>query len=388
VKNMMRNKKALAIASAVVLVVALLASGVIASPPINANGPPPPVESKINYQGQLADSAGNALDGTYNMEFLFYDSASGGSQVGSTITRSDVQVADGLFSVKLDVDQSDFNGQALWLEVRVEGEELTPRQQILPTPYALSLKPGADINGTVSGAILHAENAASNGYGLRGDAIATSGPNYGVAGKSTSSAGYGGYFYNNASGGTALYARAAGTMDADLVLGGTSSGSDEGCIYSDPTYSGSDIWLISYDEVLIRLDNDDNEQGHFVIRNGADHEVFNVDEDGDAHVTGDLTAGDANTSLPIAYAFINPSGAVASGTSNVSSAWSATSHCYEITITGEDYSWIYYVTIVTPTGGGPRIATTGSVGGKLLVYIFDSAGNRIQNYFQFVTYKP
>jgi len=58
-----------------------------------------------------------------------------------------VPVANGLFNVELDVDPGDFNGQELWLVVFVDGEALLPRQQILPVPYALSLRPGAQIEG-------------------------------------------------------------------------------------------------------------------------------------------------------------------------------------------------------------------------------------------------
>jgi hypothetical protein len=144
-KKVMRNKKVIAMMVTGLVAILLTTSGVIASPPMGAGDPP--VESKINYQGQLTDDTGNPLDGTYDMQFLFYDSAVSGSQVGSTITENDVAVTNGLFNVKLDVNQADFDGQGLWLEMIVEGETLSPRQEILPVPYALSLKPGARIGG-------------------------------------------------------------------------------------------------------------------------------------------------------------------------------------------------------------------------------------------------
>jgi hypothetical protein len=56
-------------------------------------------------------------------------------------------VSNGLFTVDLDVPQSAFNGQALWLRIQVGGQWLSPRQELLPVPYALSLRPGAWING-------------------------------------------------------------------------------------------------------------------------------------------------------------------------------------------------------------------------------------------------
>jgi len=146
----MRNKKVIAMMVVGLVAIFLATSGVVASPPMF--GDASPVASTINYQGQLTDQdTGNPLSGEYDMQFLFYNALTGGSQVGSTITKNDVQVTNGLFSVKLDVNQADFNGQGLWLEVMVEGETLGPRQEILPVPYALSLKPGAVIGGAGAG---------------------------------------------------------------------------------------------------------------------------------------------------------------------------------------------------------------------------------------------
>jgi len=96
-----------------------------------------PVESKIGYQGQLTDSGGQLLTGTYDMKFRLYNADVGGSQLGSEIDKSAVDVNSGLFSVELPVDASHFDGQALWLEVQVGTEVLSPRQEILPVPYVL-----------------------------------------------------------------------------------------------------------------------------------------------------------------------------------------------------------------------------------------------------------
>ena len=58
------------------------------------------------------------------------------------------------------MDQANFTGQALWLSIDVNGQTLSPRQEILPAPYALSLRPGADIVGES----LNAADAALAGY--------------------------------------------------------------------------------------------------------------------------------------------------------------------------------------------------------------------------------
>jgi hypothetical protein len=163
-KKVMRNKMVIAMMVVGLVAVFLAAGGVIASPLTGVGDPP--VESKVNYQGQLTDSAGNPMNGAYDMEFRFYDSATDGSQVGSNITENDVAVTNGLFNVKLDVNQADFDGQGLWLEVIVEGEMLSPRQEILPVPYALSLKPGAWIDGEEDfGAALTVLNSYNAIYG-------------------------------------------------------------------------------------------------------------------------------------------------------------------------------------------------------------------------------
>jgi hypothetical protein len=105
------------------------------------------VASKISYQGRLTDAGGNPLTGTYNLVFQLWNDATAGSQVGSDIMKNNVSVSNGLFTVDLDVPQSAFNGQALWLRIQVGGQWLSPRQELLPVPYALSLRPGAWING-------------------------------------------------------------------------------------------------------------------------------------------------------------------------------------------------------------------------------------------------
>ena len=114
----------------------------------------------FTYQGQLQDGGTNA-NGTYTMIFALYDSASGGDQIGSAITNSPT-LANGLFTVSLDFGAGAFNGTARWLDITVtnggESQELTPRVQVLPSPYALF----AVTAGTVTnGAIMNSQLAAN-----------------------------------------------------------------------------------------------------------------------------------------------------------------------------------------------------------------------------------
>lgn len=134
------------------LTLLLAASSTLAGPPVEGGKGSGritlagTVASKISYQGRLTDAGGNPLNGSYNLVFQLWDDATAGSQVGSDIVKNNVSVSNGLFTVELDVPQDAFNGQALWLRVQVNGEWLSPRQELLPVPYALSLKPGAIIS--------------------------------------------------------------------------------------------------------------------------------------------------------------------------------------------------------------------------------------------------
>ncbi len=98
----------------------------------------------ISYQGQLQDGSG-PYDGTADMEFRLYDSLTGGSMVGASVSKSNVPVSDGLFQVELDF--GDVYDQPLWLEVEVGGHVLSPRQPITAAPmavHALNVPEGSD----------------------------------------------------------------------------------------------------------------------------------------------------------------------------------------------------------------------------------------------------
>ncbi len=97
----------------------------------------------FNYQGRLTDGAA-AANGTYEMQFSLYDSLSGGTQLGSSITNSSVTVTNGIFTVLLDFGTTAFPGADQWLEIAVRKPSdppgfttLTPRQQITSSPYSI-----------------------------------------------------------------------------------------------------------------------------------------------------------------------------------------------------------------------------------------------------------
>jgi hypothetical protein len=100
------------------------------------------VGSAITYQGELRAS-GTAANAAYDFQFRLFNSASGTTQVGPTVTLAGVSVINGLFSVPLDFGPAQFAGDAQWLEISVRPatggafETLVPRTAMTPTPYAL-----------------------------------------------------------------------------------------------------------------------------------------------------------------------------------------------------------------------------------------------------------
>jgi hypothetical protein len=195
------------------------AAGAITQQPLqNLTAVEAPVASGISYQGRLTDPGGTPLNGTYTMRFVVYNASVAGSALWDS-GNLNIAVENGLFNVKLGVSQADFNGQALWLSIIVDGQTLSPRQEILPTPYALSLRPGATIVGDAlnwneaalsgsapaTGTALRAE--ANGGMGLYGSST----NNYGVRGSSSNS--WGGYFSSN--GGYGIRVETSGTDHYD-----------------------------------------------------------------------------------------------------------------------------------------------------------------------------
>jgi hypothetical protein len=99
----------------------------------------------FTYQGRFTDG-GSAANGTYDMQFKLFDSASVGmgTQLGPTITNAVVTVSSGVFTVQLDYGAAAFPGANRFLEigVRPAGSSspytvLSPRQQLTSAVYAI-----------------------------------------------------------------------------------------------------------------------------------------------------------------------------------------------------------------------------------------------------------
>jgi hypothetical protein len=95
------------------------------------------IPKKINYQGRLTDSAGQPLVGPYSMMFAIYDAPSGGNELWSEGKAEETDSA-GVFATILGSDNPigiSFDGPC-WLEIKVDGEPLNPRREIISVPYA------------------------------------------------------------------------------------------------------------------------------------------------------------------------------------------------------------------------------------------------------------
>lgn len=93
-------------------------------------------DTTITYQGQLRQS-GIPFTGTVDLEFELFDQLSGGAPVAPVVTRDEWPVEDGLFQADLDFGVDAFTAQVRYLEIRVDGVALSPRQAVRPAPMAL-----------------------------------------------------------------------------------------------------------------------------------------------------------------------------------------------------------------------------------------------------------
>jgi hypothetical protein len=112
----------------------------------------------ISYQGQLQVS-GLAANTNYDFRFAVFSGLTNATPVSGWVTNFDVPVSNGLFTVAPNFGPDVFNGTANgsndWLDVSVRPAgtttftTLTPRQPILPVPYALFAVSASNLLGTV-----------------------------------------------------------------------------------------------------------------------------------------------------------------------------------------------------------------------------------------------
>jgi len=97
----------------------------------------------FTYQGVLNQS-GAPVNGSNDFTFTLYSALSGGSTVGTSNVVNDLLITNGVFTVLLDFGVGAFQGSDRWLEIAVRPgasagayTNLTPRQAVTPSPYAI-----------------------------------------------------------------------------------------------------------------------------------------------------------------------------------------------------------------------------------------------------------
>ena len=125
-------------------------------------GPQSIVGTGFTYQGQLKQS-GATFSGNCDFQFTLWDDPTAGAQVTGAVSKPNMAVNRGVFTVP-DISfgissnpfYQSFSGAARWLQIAVRCPAgsgsyttLAPRQALTATPYALSLRPGAQIVGDV-----------------------------------------------------------------------------------------------------------------------------------------------------------------------------------------------------------------------------------------------
>jgi hypothetical protein len=135
----------------------------------------PPMTDSFTYQGYLEDG-GAPANGYYDFDINIWDAETLGTQIASctTLALDNVYATGGVFTFHLQPDQPMdvvFSGAGRWLQVKVRPHATPtwttlPRQPITATPYAWSLRPGANIEGEINDAILYLSNTYNtNTYG-------------------------------------------------------------------------------------------------------------------------------------------------------------------------------------------------------------------------------
>jgi hypothetical protein len=133
-----------------------------AAQPYNPGSP----GTAFTYEGKL-NFGTNPATGSYDLTFTLFDALTGGTQQGVSITNLATGVTNGLFTLALDFGNQ-FPGASRWLEVAVRTNNapsftiLSPREALLPTPYAIYAESAA-ISSSVSNAAITA--AALNTVG-------------------------------------------------------------------------------------------------------------------------------------------------------------------------------------------------------------------------------
>ncbi len=263
---MQRNQSVVVVVIALMMIVIMavgwvhaqdmIPQGVLAPEEIGAA-----ISNQIAYQGVLREM-GAPVNGQRDITFDFFTNDQCSGTPVESVVKNGIPVINGLFNATLPVDSSHFNGQGLWLQVRV-GNVILGCEAIKAVPYALSLRPGATIAGyEANGSTLYVQNSAGSGnsYAVRG--VSSSPTGAGVSGE-------------NYGGGHGVRARSNGANYSGAALQASNSNPDGVAILA--TNNSNDTTLM--------LQNSGS--GPFIEGYSGAQETFRVGSSGDIHTQAD-----------------------------------------------------------------------------------------------------
>jgi hypothetical protein len=135
----------------------------------------------MTYQGYLTDLASRPVDGTFAMRFALYHQA----QEGEAFWQEEwaqVTVSQGAFTVALGtytpLQQSWFGHSDVYVEVRVEGDVITPRQKLNSVAFAMQAANAADVRN----ANINPRSISVGGQQIVNEEGAWVGPSEGIQG--------------------------------------------------------------------------------------------------------------------------------------------------------------------------------------------------------------
>jgi hypothetical protein len=110
----------------------------------------------FTYQGVLFEQ-GAPANSTNDLAFALFNTASGGLPLTATNFVNDLAVTNGQFSITLDFGAGFFTGADRWLNIAVRPGDstgaytnLSPRQKITPTPYAIFAGSSSNLSGPLA----------------------------------------------------------------------------------------------------------------------------------------------------------------------------------------------------------------------------------------------
>jgi hypothetical protein len=200
-------------------------------------GPAVVVTPLLQYQGRLTDpgSGDPVADGVYEIRFRLYNAEDSGTPLWTET--EDVPVAGGLFSTVLGdasaLDPALFNGQALWLGIKVGSDgEARPRQPVLPVAYALSLVPGAIVEASSGPGLTVSTTGGGEALRVGGDLVVDGG----LIGGGHSHSG------EQITGGTVADARIAASLARDAEVEGMIDGHRGDPSAHHPRFTPDEAW--------------------------------------------------------------------------------------------------------------------------------------------------